>query len=821
MGINEKSNGERIPILDKDKVSEPTVKRARIVSYTFVAILLLSAVSVIIPLALNDSGDGNENAPATAVAWNPGGKREAVYKFDHWGENYRKNEMWNRTSYNPLTVSMAELGHHGIFTADSTITHGNPTGMGEEDWLNASLGGVREAKYQEIGLRDHYPFIYANNPNSPENVQANATSSTVVLDWICWIPYRITGTIKNESMARTGADAGHGWHAWFVPHLGPDSASGGLINCTYYGTYLTDAEVTVIKNPSKQNAHYATWFYGATKSFLSGTNDGYMYELQGRIQYSRQAAVAYLGYTDASGNISDWFTTNQGTITSKWIQDWTWNGSEAISRYPNATSGCMAIYTAYEYDLNNSALFALILMLDAANSSFRDLTIRLYSISWGGEILIQRMMERCNATGWWTNATSNRNIRTSMTDYHEDLYWNISARPERADMNFRMVTTYRMNCWEDPSSAVFMGGWMLEVFHNDYMGNGEGAQTTKNYWSYPSPFERYDPDLRVAVGLSPMSVLERVPGTRRYQMNATMWTTPIARNFSKYECFIYDLNTSHYWGTAGRDFIGINPAWVGDPSGWGGPPSVKNGLLDNRDKGNFSKNMYWGKLKLGDYCTPFPIVKNWQSGAYNNVTMVLNISGGTAAGDGTVGIYMDQYLRSSRDYWQGYSTGGTSLLGNRLLFHGAPFIMLDVVPVDRYKVEIRGSHMVGVADPVKITVLNGTGATVTNWNGTVLLQSTDPLIGWGLNGSSHTFVPGDNGIWWTSVTWNASATGNQTITALDRTNSTTSFQDIFGRATVLVVPFIPEFTDVLIPVVGMMAIFFVLGKAKKRKNEST
>jgi hypothetical protein len=831
------TNDARIPMIDKGEDNTPSSRRIKILSYILVAIMLVSGISMIMPTALNMIDDKDTDNSST-LGWNPNpdpqGKREAVYLFNHWGEDYFKNEKWNTTlrggDYDPLTASMANLGHHGIFTASSTRTHSNPTGMGVEDWLNGT--SYRTASYGEYPVRvDKYPYIFANDPNSPETPNVDTATAT---DWIIWVPFRTTGTIKNETMARTGS-GGTGadlqpWRAFFVPHLGrgdwdaKTGDSGGYINCTYYGTYLTNAEVTIIKTPkpAQNSVHYAQWFYGASGSFLSGNDDGYFYELQGNIEYSRQAAIAYLGYSDASGDARTWFTTNQAAITAAWKKDWQWNGSEPATRKNATDRGVMGIYTFYEFDLNNSGMFNLILKLDYANSSYRTLVIRVYSVSFGVDSLILRMMERSNATGWLSNNTAGRNIRGSMLDYHDDLYWNITAGPSKADMFFRMVNTYRMTAWEDPSSSVFMGGWMLETFHPDYLGNGAGTKVGGTYWSYPSPFERYDPDTFA----TDRTTISLVPGTRRYQQNASYWTSPTCRNISKYECIIYDLNMSH-WGMGSRNFIGINPTWVANPTGWGGPPPSPNGLKDNVNKGNFTKAMYAGKLKLGDYCTPFPIVK--AGTAYDSLNQVLNISGGSATG-GTVGIYMEKYTLSGRDYW--VSNEARAYVNGKIYAHGTPFIQLDVVPIDDYAIDIRGTHKTTISEPVKISAINVTGGTgmwirnPTNnpnqpaqatmyWNGTVTLTATDGSAAWGANGSTHTFTQGDQGVWWTSITWNT--IGAQTITAQDTTNSTTSFTDIVSRASITIA-IIPEFADILIPVMGMAAIFFAV-KTKKRKSE--
>ncbi len=392
--------------------AQPRMTRKKILAFFLMSLMVLSAIAIGVPAMLDISGDAQD---ASATSWNPNpnpaGRREAVYKFDHWGENYLKNEKWNYTNYatdgkiNGLSLDL--LGHHGKFLSMSTRRSGNPTGMGVSDWLNGS-GCPRDAGYGEKAIRsDKYPYIFANNPNSAETTGVEAE-----LDYVIWTPYRMTGTIKNESQCRVGwggpASMTSPLHdfgrAWFVPKLGNGqvTTTGASINASFYGTYLTGPEVTRIKAPRvpQGDVHYAQWFYGCSASFLSGTNDGYFYELQGWINYSRASAVGYLGYTDASGDIRTWFAGAQAAITTAWINDWKANGSsETGVAQQNGTRGRFSMYNNYEYNMNNSGMLNIQLKIDTRNSTYRTIAIRFYSISWGGESLLMRLMERCNVTG--------------------------------------------------------------------------------------------------------------------------------------------------------------------------------------------------------------------------------------------------------------------------------------------------------------------------------------------------------------------------------------------------------------------------------------
>jgi len=807
--------------------TKPRITRKKLLAFTLASLMLISAVAMVYPSIV---ASADESVPAS-TEWlhtPPTGQREAVYTFNHWGENYLKNDKWNATDYaygkTSANADISNLGHHGQFGVGSlrNSSVSNPTGLGVSDWLNGS--SPPRGTYGEYGVRtDKFPYIYANNPNSGETQNLDAATT---LNWICWTPYRMTGVIKNESMGRTGNDSQHAWHAWYVPHLGRGSAyspgtaeSGGYINATYYCTYLTGPEVTAVYG----GTHYAQWFYGCPWHFVANANDGYYYEIQGKIQYSRQAAKAYLGYS-GTGDARTWFNTNLATIETAWTKDWMWNGSEPkgggkVTADPNATYGWANSYTNYEYDINLSGMFALKLLLDYTNSTANTLVVRVYCISWGMETVIMRMMEKCNATGYWLNNSAGprgvgKNIRGSMIDYSEDLYWNITANPDRCNMEFRMVTTYRLTAWEDPSTAVFMGGWMLECFHTDYIGNGAGVIVAGTYWSYLSPFERYDPQLYTP----DRTRMSAVPGTKRYQKNVSYWTTPIAKNFSKYECFIYDLNTSH-WGMGNRDFCAINATWVSD-----GTARDATFLSDNIAKGNFTKNVYWGRLKLGDYCMPWNITKSRTAradvGGYDNLTQVLTISGGSRTSGGSVGWYAEnsalgsKQMLSGRDYWT--ATGGTPTYKNGKVFaRGMPFVMLDVVPVDNYKITFQNSTiMPNIPQKFKVQAINASGAVVDGttammwglwksttkyaWNGTVYLSSTNgnflvnTTVG-RTSGQWHNFTQADAGTWWSKITFTVN--GAQTMTAKDRTNKTgtprgdgnaISFTDIQTRKAVYV-----------------------------------
>jgi hypothetical protein len=441
------------------------------------------------------------------------------------------------------------------------------------------------------------------------------------------------------------------------------------------------------------------------------------------------------------------------------------------------------IYTGYEYDMMSGGFYAQFFKLDRLNSTVDQLQLRIYTLSWGMDGLIMRFMEAANLTGsfgrmesTWSDLMYGPGItkltnRGPFQDYGEGMRLEASIGPNMCNMSYEQTCQYHMTAWEDPSSGVFSSAWMLEMMHFDYVGN---CIVPWPHMGYQTPFRVYDPDFYNSLGEPQVTRLSLAPGTTHYGLNVSYWIAPMARNLSQYETLIVSLDTG------GRDVIGIKPfRSANDTLKWRLPEL----------KANFT----WGRLALGDGCVPRTEIRN----GYDPITKTITLVGP-----------LTMPLVYNDDYWD-----DEQVTGSRIYTHGVPMFIFDVVAVDHYDVTLTGPHMTGQKDEVRVTAKNASGATVTGWNSTVDLTCTDADASF--DSSSHTYDPSKNGgVWITNVTWGV-APGNYWVNATDSAWDL-DLKGSSGFTTVI----IPEFTTILIPIVGMMAVFFVFRSRKKKSLAS-
>lgn len=738
-----------LPMKKKPKISKG-------VALLIVGIMIASAIAVSLPAVLQ-TGDNHDQEQINIKA--NSGQREATYKVDHMFEMYMKDEHYLKSQHaNGVGVKASELGHHN-------------TTMGVMDWLNDTSAGIgqsyRNFKYSEMTLRENYPYLFYNDPYALCN-----PSQPIGL--ITWAPFRLTIDVKNETKVGTGT-ATAPKDPIFVPHLGDPSVGGGYINISWYGTYMSQADLEAINS----GTYFANWFYDVPAPVVDpnygitidpGTNDGYYYEMHGTVNYSSQALIAYLGW-DGVTDARDWWNASAGGVAAMW--EWDMNTGWLMT---GSSGGQYDIFTGYEYDIQGAGAYAEFLKMDLLNSTSDTLLIRVYTLSWGVDALIQRFIEAANITGsfgtsdsmYWDGSTRPTN-RGPFQDYGEDMYLNVSISPNMMNASYRQTCLYHMTAWEDPSSGVFSPAWMIEIMHLDYVGN---VDSPFPHNSYTSPFDRYDPNRYDNLLIPQITRLSLSPGTTHYDKNVSYWITPVARNLSQYETVIVSLDTY------GRDVIGIKPY-----------RAANDNLVTKKAelRGNFT----WGRLSLGDGNFPRTEIRN----AYDKQAKEIRLVGP-----------MDMSLAFNTDYWF-----DSVVMGDRMLTHGAPMFILDVVPVDHYDVEVTGPHMIGTMDQVRVIAKNATGHTVTSWNGTVNLDCTD--ADGVLDATSHAYDPSKNGgIWITNVTW-GSAAGTYWVNATDATWTL----DILGTSGPIPVILVPEFATLIIPIVGIMAIFLVM-RARKKEN---
>jgi len=846
---NEQAIGaSNLPTIDRGTDSRTKMSRKRFLAFIMVGIMIVSAVSMIGPGLLGNNGQNDDDQSAQA-SWAPAGAREAIYKIDHLFENYMKDQNWTidqhggagAVNQNAHPAQERYLGHH------------SQSMMGVNEWLNTSLGASpREATYGEGTLRNNYPYIFYS--------VASQKSDTLKAGLYTWAPFRLTAVVKNETALHTGSGgltlgAADTANVPFIPFMnrsisGTDYQGnpygvvrGGYVNISMYGDYMTAAEMDDLN----AGLHFGNWFYGmpAGETLDGGSNEGYFYELHGTVELSRYALTTFLNWTpgkhsrDRKGDQAAldstdariWFAAEKGALTKMW-KDWI---LENYSQTPVFKKGNAPywghlvnngnIYTCYEYDMIGGGDLHVSLRLDPNNGTgMNSLAIRFYITGWGPDAAHIRMIEASGlagsvgkvGVGLWQN-------RGTMINYAEDVYVNATIRESMANASFREVVTYSMVGWEDPSETVWNSGYMIELgAHYDYIVNVIGSQDT-----YPSPMNKYqlpgtgstknDP----YTGDKTKSRDWRSPGALLFNTNASVCLmTPQVRNISAYEAIVVDLNLlSSPWLVAkgwtdkyGAQTLAVQP--------FQGTSMVVGAAM----KAKFTRWMYWGGLKLGEGSYP----QTQALGMYDASTKILNLSGGTT------GITMGDVF--NQDYWGG-NAGQTSRIYHRAL----PFIQLDVAAVDHYEVTMpSGPYFVNTDYYVKATPLNATGAIPRNYGGsnpvgpgklivndTITFSTNNPGTTWPGNGTSVTFnnVTNPGGSAWTTVNFAVAKTN----TYVNVTNVQFGFsvgglngapvmtQAQTGSTGPLTVD-IPEFAAILIPIVGMMAMFFIF-RTRKRKRE--
>jgi hypothetical protein len=460
-------------------------------------------------------------------------------------------------------------------------------------------------------------------------------------------------------------------------------------------------------------------------------------------------------------------------------------------------------------------------------SSAQGLSIRFYYVGWGPDAGLIRMIEASGICGsFGTVGTSAWNKRAGMINYNEDLYLNASIRENMANSSARWTATYSMLGWEDPANDVWSGGWDIEVgAHTDYIPNIAGTQDT-----YLSPFNKYfngvagssKMDTYIAALPPAQQTYEKTrdwnaPGSLTFNTNASVvLQAPAARNLTAYEAIVFDLNLlSSPWLVA----KGITAKYGGGTMALKGYIST-SATIGAAKEAEYNNNLYWGKLALGKGCYPQTQIL----AMYNANTKILNLSGGTT------GLNVATIFNT--DYWGGTATGQTT----RVYTRGMPFIQLDVSPVSSYQVTVQpGVHMTGQNYWVKVTPLNclgkvprdGSGALLVN--SSVTFSSNDGGVTWPGNGSvTKTFATTNASVWntvrfsvvndntyvnVTDVMFNYAVGGS----AVPSPSPPVSSQAMTGTSGPIVV-LIPEFATILIPIVGVMAMFFIF-RTKKRKRE--
>ncbi|MEM4263171.1 MAG: hypothetical protein QXY98_05495 [Thermoplasmata archaeon] len=378
--------------------------------------------------------------------------------------------------------------------------------------------------------------------------------------------------------------------------------------------------------------------------------------------------MSYLGW-DGTGDVRDWFTTNEVDLEAAWLDTWIQEGSGG---------GWADIYTAYDWPED---IRALALKLDTFNSTANTLVIYMWCISWGMDAQIVRYLEKANIT------------RTIFQNWMEDMYLNISIGPSMSNTTLRATANYHLGLWEDDDPNVWMSGWSIEAQHMDWCGN------TATHNSYPSPYNLYDPD---QYPLDEHYRISRVPWTTHFGNYVSYWVAPLEHDLADGDTIIVQAPST--------DVICFRPG-------------KSTSDTETAFRTNLKNNEYWGTMVLskgGNY--PQSEIEK----AYDPVTKTITL----------VGPLDIPSLK--------YSWGG--------LQFGMPSIMFDVSPVAYYEISndlVGGEYTPGVQFNITVTAKNGTGVTVTGWNGSVDLSAAPSAkVAFG---SAHLTFNGTSGVVSTTV----------------------------------------------------------------------
>jgi hypothetical protein len=677
----------------------------KVVAIALVLIMMASAFALVAPVGNKKTQAPESELPATAALVGP---TEFEYTISNIGENYKKSIVY------------ADHGRH-------TGGLGLSAWWGQEEW-GTKTRLYRNYYYGDLVVRDKYPFIVGYNPYSDF-----VSSTSNQLGFTVHSFYRLSETGVNISGLGTGVGKDPGVLPILLP--GGLSRDGGNPQMWLYGTYLSYQECQDIK----AGTHYANTYYQVPAGVVdveagSAYYDGWWWELQGRIQFDRNASHKFLGLSLTASDLRTEFTTNNtgNALGNAWDAEWRAEGS---------TGGYANIYAAYDYTLDYGPSW-LYLSLDpvAGNSNADSISVLMWSGSQGEEALFMRFLDLAG-------------VRHNLMPYYEDYYLNMTLHPEYGDIQERMTTVYHMTAWKDQS--IFSPSWMIEGQHADYTADSgiepiDWVSYFDNYfWYYYDIIPEYKP-----------TRLSYSPGQPTYNARVQYWQTPMDWNLTDGETLRIKLPTSL--------------------PGWGILPYVDASDVFNDAKvTQLNSNGVWGEWVLGRG-TP-----DWYYSAtyYDSATKTLSFEGP---------LDMPKVMNPTYDIFE----------------TGSPKILIDISRVSHYEMTLPAPpYNPGVPYQLTVRATNFTNQLVANWNGTVLLSVASGSASFG-GTPSHTFVPGDAGVWITTVTF------SDMLGCVLKATDQVYGLDVWDTKTIPPGDMIPEFPTLLIPVIGAAAIFVVLRRRK-------
>ena len=594
----------------------------KLMAFTVVMVMVAAGFVMLAPALTPKNAnavpsDPQENQASISL----GGPREVKYTISNMFESYLKQ-------------------------SDSTHSW-----QGDTPGLN-SWWGARFTTYADVVVRSEFPYVIGYGPYSAEMPPAGV--SIPMMKFGLYSQYRTTIVANNLTNIGTGP----GKEAAFFPILYSPwttglGLAGGWMNFSYYLTYCTLADL----DAAEAGTGYARTYYGATPSQFNfqGANgdDGWYIELQGKTDFNRAAAKKFLGLTGSASLITQFNDNNTGanlgkmnnTLANFWLSD-------------GSNTGFNDTYCAYDFSLDIYP-FPVFLSVDPTSTASK-LVLRMYSIGWGLEYLMNRYLDRVG-------------LMSKLVTSPDDWYLNGTVAPTGADIFTRYVSTYNMMAWKD--SAFYSPAWQIDVAHIDYTPNtathvGTGGKWLSRYNPYV-PTKTYKP-----------TYMSWSPGTLSYGQGVAYWYPPMNWNLLAGEKLIIKLPAANK-GVAGY------------------MPYIGTGTQDTLTAGKLvelNSHIVWGEIGLGSM-----IPASLKSSTYyNHATKTMTITGPTS------------FARNPNAAFPLLNATGSP---------NFEFDVMRVSNYQMAMQE-PGPYVTGTTYHLLMTAKNVSGVTVTDWNGTIDLTAT-------------------------------------------------------------------------------------------------
>jgi hypothetical protein len=368
------------------------------------------------------------------------------------------------------------------------------------------------------------------------------------------------------------------------------------------------------------------------------------------------------------------------------------------------------------------------------SSSASKLVLRIYGVVWGIEYLMNRYLDRVG-------------LMSQFVTPPEDWYLNGTIAPTGADIFSRYVSVYNMMAWKD--AGFYSPAWQMDVVHIDYAPNNALHVGTDGKWV--SSYNQYLPSKSPPY----KTYAEWSPGTLNYGRGVAYWYPPTNWNLATGENLSIKLPPSNEAVLGYMPYLGTG---------------TQDSLSDAK-MAELQAHTVWGEIGLG---TVYPnTLRN--STYYNHATKTLTITGPTS------------FPRNPNAAFPSLNATGS------------PSFSFDVMRVSNYQMAVQeaGPYIPGQTYHLLMTAKNVTGATVTDWNGTIDLTAT---AGTTLGASTLWFGPGSNGVVSTTVTFTTN--GSKTLTATDRGNSLDVVNSILVQVDPFSLPLTVGWNLVTVPLVG-------------------